>query len=875
MRSPLLLLSGCFALGILFSHAQGGTGFLYLLACLSCTLTGLFALWRNWRRGALLYILIGFLFAGASAARLFRYRFPPDHVAHLSEWGFDLSRPVRVEGTLATNPLLMPYGIQFDLQVLSISEGNVARQAVGKIRLRVWNGWHSSLPAASLGLHYGDAVSALARLRRPHNYENPGSFNYRRWLQSIQDITWEGTVEQPDLIEKLPTTHSLSFWRWIQAVRQKLLDSIDQLYPPWSLEGRDGAVLKAILLGDRSSLDSNTVEDFRKSGLYHLLVVAGLHVGLLAMLAGGLLRLLRLREPWRTALLIVFLGFYATLVEQRAPTLRATLMIVAYLLARLLDREQPALNAIGLAALILLFHRPAWLFDSGFQLSFAAALLIAGLAAPILERTTEPYRRALRHIQDSSFDVALEPRLAQFRLDLRLAADWMMHGLPFLSARPGLPLMVLTVPMRVVIWIIDLLIFSVIVQMGLLLPMVEIFHRVTLAGIGLNALAIPVMTFLLAIAVPVVVFHAAVPALAVLPAKLLSLVMSWLFSLTQIPGLPHWLSFRVPNPPLWVAWGFGLSIVVTACALAFHWRLFGASAALAAVTFSLLLALDPFAPRVPKGILQVADLDCGGGEALFLAFPDRTTMMVNACGGSRRRLGGGDPFRARRWDPGENIVSPYLWWRGIKDVDIFLLTDSGADYLSGVSAILRNFRVKEFWYGALPSHQAEASLHELLEQCGVQALRLEAGQRIHFSKTSFDVLAAPNGQDSSADADSIPSIALRISGTAGSILLAGDLRDGGIKRILNSQAPIQSDILQAPRGALTAHLLSTLAARVGPRVTLATSEETRSEQALNPETSQPFRETNRELFRVGMDGLVTINLRGSELAVERYHGEEP
>src|SRR5579875_3946007 len=69
------------------------------------------------------------------------------------------------------------------------------------------------------------------------------------------------------------------------------------------------------------------------------------------------------------------------------------------------------------------------------------------------------------------------------------------------------------------------------------------------------------------------------------------------------------------------------------------------------------------------------------------------------------------------------------------------------------------------------SHQVEASLHELLEQRGVQALRLDAGQRIHFSKTSFDVLAAPGGQDSSADADSIPSIALRISGTAGSILL--------------------------------------------------------------------------------------------------------
>ncbi len=875
MKSPLLLLSGCFALGVLLSHAQEGPWFLYILVCLACTLIGLFALERNRRYTAAFSILAGFLFAGASSACLFQYRFPSDHVAYLSGWGFDLSQPVYVKGTLATDPLLMPYGMQFDLQVRSISGGKIARHATGKIRLRVFNGRHASLPAASLGLHYGDVISAPARLRRPHNYENPGGFNYRRWLQSIQDITWEGTIEQPDLIEKLPTTCSPSFRRWIQVVRQKLLDSIDQLYPPWSLEGRNGAVLKAILLGDRSSLDSNTVEDFRKSGLYHLLVVAGLHVGLLAMLVGGLLRLLRLREPWRAAVLILFLGLYATLVEQRAPTLRATLMIMAYLLARLLDREQPALNAIGLAALILLFRRPAWLFDSGFQLSFAAALLIAGLAVPVLERTTEPYRCALRHIQDPSYDVALEPRLAQFRLDLRLAADWTMHRLSFLSTRPSLALKVLATPVRIVIWIIDLLIFSVIVQMGLLLPMIEIFHRVTLAGIGLNALAIPLMTLLLAIAVPVVILHAVAPALTALPAKLLSSVMTCLFSLTQIPQRTHWLSFRVPDPPLWVAWGFALSIGLAAWALAFHWRIFGKSAALAAMAFGVLLALDPFAPRLPEGMLQVADLDCGGGKALFLTLPDRTTMLVGACGGSRRRWGGGDPFRARRWDPGENIVSPYLWWRGIKRIDIFLLTNSGTDYLSGVPAILRNFRVKEFWYGELPSHQAEASLFELLQQRGVRALRLAAGQRIQVSKTSFDVLAAPGEQDSNADADLVPSIALRISGPAGSILLAGDLRSEGIKKLLESQAPIQSDILQAPHGALQADLLSMLVERVDPRLTLAARGEISSEEALNTEASQSFRKADTEFLRVGMDGSVTINLRGPELAVERYHEEEP
>src|SRR5579885_1064039 len=98
MKSPLLLLSGCFALGVLLSHAQEGPWFLYILVCLACTLIGLFALERNRRYTAAFSILAGFLFAGASSACLFQYRFPSDHVAYLSGWGFDLSQPVMLRG---------------------------------------------------------------------------------------------------------------------------------------------------------------------------------------------------------------------------------------------------------------------------------------------------------------------------------------------------------------------------------------------------------------------------------------------------------------------------------------------------------------------------------------------------------------------------------------------------------------------------------------------------------------------------------------------------------------------------------------------------------------------------------------------------------
>ena len=92
-----------------------------------------------------------------------------------------------------------------------------------------------------------------------------------------------------------------------------------------------------------------------------------------------------------------------------------------FLVARLLYRDRSGLNATGFAALVVLVLSPA-LFDAGFQLTFLALLAITGISLPILERTSAPYRSALKHLDTTGYDLGLEPKLAQFRLDLRLVA---------------------------------------------------------------------------------------------------------------------------------------------------------------------------------------------------------------------------------------------------------------------------------------------------------------------------------------------------------------------------------------------------------------------------------------------------------------------
>ena len=129
--------------------------------------------------------------------------------------------------------------------------------------------------------------------------------------------------------------------------------------------------------------------------------------------------------------------------------------------------------------------------------------------------------------------------------------------------------------------------------------------------------------------------------------------------MTHLPGLAAWLSYRMPAPPLWVAWGFCGAFVFAGLALRFARRAAGVALAACAV-FVVLVAVHPFAPRLPRGVLQLTALDCGQGDALFLVLPDGTTMLLDA-GGSRTRGAREGGFQGRRWDSGEDIVSPYLW----------------------------------------------------------------------------------------------------------------------------------------------------------------------------------------------------------------------
>jgi competence protein ComEC len=177
---------------------------------------------------------------------------------------------------------------------------------------------------------------------------------------------------------------------------------------------------------------------------------------------------------------LLALTAYVGIVQDRPPILRAALMAALYLCARPLFRRVELLDTIAIAALILLLRKPSSLGDSSFQLSFLAAAVIAGLALPWMERSSAPYRAGLNHLGDVTRDPAHAPKIAQFRIEMRAAAQWLAARMPArLASHAGV---MLTLPVRAGWRLGEIILLSAVIEWGMLPLLAQDFHRVSLAG---------------------------------------------------------------------------------------------------------------------------------------------------------------------------------------------------------------------------------------------------------------------------------------------------------------------------------------------------------------------------------------------------------
>ena len=312
---------------------------------------------------------------------------------------------------------------------------------------------------------YGERICVPVKLKLPRNFRNPGAFDYQSYL-AAHGIAGIASAKAED-IHLLPGFSGNRLELWRTRIHSSIVAKVHALWPP-----PQAALIDAMVIGEEAFIDRDTRVDFQRSGTYHVLVVSGMNVTILAFVVFWTLRRAGLPDIPATLFTILFCVAYAFLTEVGAPVWRATLMCAIFLGTRLLYRDRCMVNALGAAALGLLVFDPRQLFTASFQMTFLCVLIVAAIGLPLVERTSRFYRRALAYWDADDYGATLPPRVAQFRIDLRLIAGR-------LARYVGSPWSLRLVRGGAIcgLRIFELLLISAVMQMGLALPMAYYFHR--------------------------------------------------------------------------------------------------------------------------------------------------------------------------------------------------------------------------------------------------------------------------------------------------------------------------------------------------------------------------------------------------------------
>ncbi len=307
---------------------------------------------------------LGAIAIAAAAAAQLLYD-PPAGAVSIGAFSDD--RPIIFEGTLDREPERVRDVTRLYLRVQRAGiEGVSAAPATGRVRLTV-------LEAEPYRI--GERLRVRTRIRWPRNYGDPGEFDYEAYM-AREGVTATALVSHPGQIERIGYRRPW-FWGTVESIRRRIGSFIDA-----GLNYPERAEMRALIIGDRGGIDRRLRDTFALTGMAHMLIISGLHLGFVASVVFVLMRLACVPIP-RLMILgyankIAALGSglavlaYAAIAGTHVSTLRALIMVLCYVGAVLADRSREVVASLALAALIICLALPGSSMDIGFQLSFAA-----------------------------------------------------------------------------------------------------------------------------------------------------------------------------------------------------------------------------------------------------------------------------------------------------------------------------------------------------------------------------------------------------------------------------------------------------------------------------------------------------------------------
>ncbi len=644
----------------------------------------------------------------------------------------------------------------------------------------------------------GDHLQFTTRPRKAHHYQNPGAFDYRRFLERRGIVVTGFVKNREDAQVVLKDTPFL-------ASIDRLRNVITSLFYK-SLPQDEAGFLSTLIVGERSAISDQIWSDFQKTGTSHLLSISGQHIGIVGVFFYALIlwllkrseRLMLLFSTRKIArlLTLVPIFFYTLLAGSPAPALRASILAVFIALAPFVRREVDRVSALAGGALLITFLDPSAPFSVSFQLSFLAVLGLLIFSQGLREEGPSFYRKFI-----------INP--------LWLGLGAFLLTLPLVAYR---------------------------------------FHQISFSGLIINLWAIPFVSVILILASMALLMDGLIPVLGHFALAGVGWLSHWflhVLHLSSVLSSKFLLVYSVYPTELEFLGAFAVVGLLAIIKLKPHsWRyclfvigLIG----LCWVTSSLHLFKDKN--------LKIIFLDVGQGDSSLVVTPSGKALLIDA--GGFLIPGQGPPH----FDMGAEVVVPFLKRYGLKKIDRVLLSHPHPDHYGGMAAVLGSFPVDEFWWnGQTFPDDTFNKLRQTLNEKKIFQRVLHQGEAWDWEGTHLEVLY-PHEIDPHRNIND-NSLVVRLSFGEASLLLTGDIEKKGEAALdlLAHERSLKTTVVKIPHHASKTSSSVAFIDDVAPQIAVASLGEDNSFGFPHPGILEKYERRNVKVFRTDRDGCVILTV---------------
>ena len=579
----------------------------------------------------------------------------------------------------------------------------------------------------------GNIIKVRGKLRQFEEAANKGNFDSRKYYLSLG---FYGKIEA-GTIEVINSEYS-GIRQGLYELRMEIIERLEKLCSDnkgiFSIINNKNGIIGAIILGDKTDLDSDIKELYSVSGIAHILAISGLHISFIGMVIYRLLRR-RFRFLFSAAVSIPVALSFGIMSGFGISTIRAIIMFILKIIGEVLGRKYDAITAISLAGLVLLVQNPFVVCNSGFQMSFGAIIAIV-LILPIVEEILNTDNKIIK-VLSANFTISLvmNPILA-----------WNYYELPTFSFLLNI----------VVVPLMSVVIVSSIVGIFCSCIMFGFGKAVIFPGCGILEL----YTFLCNI-----INKSSVASIVVGQPKVTIIIVYYAILLVVLFGLKNIRTkyTRAEKERNIIKKETGLVLEKKAKK---ERRIKGQNVKLRLACIVGFLLLNCLIYYIPNPGFYITFINVGQGDGILIHGDNGTKVMVDGGSTSEKQVA-------------KNCIVPYLKAEGIGTIDYSIITHTDKDHISGILEILENnnsnrIRIKNL---VMPDiNMKDDTYNELIEKAKlkkINVLYIKKGDTLSLGKTKIKCIY-PETTTTASDKNDYCTV-LSVKNKTSKILLTGDI----------------------------------------------------------------------------------------------------